>query len=157
MPKFTWCKWDWKYTEGGGGLVFCYGAGDENGSIDFIDQIAYVHHKNTNEGNTNIRLIASAPEMYFLLKNLAFELERGNGSNPEYIRQAVPQIRDMLAEIDGEKYSEGTKEKITHELLKECALFIRGNFVLHNQQQGKNLCERVYALFGKVKDTSNEV
>ena len=144
MPKFTGCRWDWKYTEGGGGLVFCYGAENENGDMEFADQIAYVYHKDTEEGNANIRLITSAPGMYFMLKNLMFELERGNGSDPEYIRQAVPQIRDMLAEIDGEKYSEDTKEKIAHELLKDCALFIsNGNFQPHNKQRGKNLCERI--------------
>lgn len=47
MPKFTGCKWDWKYTEGGGGLVFCYGAENENGDMEFADQIAYVYHKDT--------------------------------------------------------------------------------------------------------------
>ena len=155
MPKFTWCKWDWKYTEGGGGLVFCYGAENKNGDIEFAAQIAYVHHKDTEEGNANIRLIASAPEMYFLLKYLAFELERGNGSDLEYVRQAVPQIKAILAEIDGEKYSEGTKEKITHELLKECALFISGgNCQLHNKQRGKNLCERISNFLAITKEDS---
>ena len=47
------------------------------------------------------RLIASAPELYWIAYNLLFELKRGNDSNPEYIKQAIPQIEDLLNRIQG--------------------------------------------------------
>ena len=48
------------------------------------------------------RLIASAPELYWIAYNLLFELKRGNGSNPVYIKQAIPQIEDLLNRIQSE-------------------------------------------------------
>ena len=63
------------------------------------------------EGNTeiasvqeeqNARLIASAPELYWMAYNLLFELKHGNTSNPDYVKQAIPQIEDLLNRIKGQ-------------------------------------------------------
>ena len=48
------------------------------------------------------RLIAHAPELYWMAYNLLFELKRGNGANPEYVAQAIPQIEDLLKRIQAE-------------------------------------------------------
>ena len=50
----------------------------------------------------NARLIASAPELYWMAYNLLFELKRGNASNSEYVKQAIPQIEDLLNRIKGQ-------------------------------------------------------
>ena len=46
-----------------------------------------------------VRLIASAPELYWIAYNLLFELKRGEASNPEYVKQVIPQIEDLLNRI----------------------------------------------------------
>ena len=50
----------------------------------------------------DIHLIVHAPELYWMAYNLLFELKRGNGANPEYVAQAIPQIEDLLKYIQVE-------------------------------------------------------
>ena len=59
----------------------------------------------SDEARGNARLIASAPEMYWMLSNLLFELNRGNWSNPEYVRQARTALEDFLKGLSREERS----------------------------------------------------
>ena len=47
------------------------------------------------------RLIAAAPELYWMVYNLLYELKRGNGARAEYVKQVIPQIEDLLNRIYG--------------------------------------------------------
>ena len=47
------------------------------------------------------RLIAAAPELYWMVYNLLYELKRGNGARAEYVKQVIPQMEDLLNRIYG--------------------------------------------------------
>ena len=75
----------WRYEE----------ALDRYRVYEFDTEIALVRNEQ------NARLIANAPELYWMAYNLLFELKQGNGANPEYVKQAIPQIEDLLNRIEG--------------------------------------------------------
>ena len=69
-----------------------------DGSVSLVAKVS----GDSDEARANARLIASAPEMYWMLRNLTFELKRGNWSNPEYIRQSRIQLEDFLKKLNEE-------------------------------------------------------
>ena len=77
-------KWDYKES-----ILNTYSVYEGDTTIAVVSEEKY------------LQLIASAPELYWTAYNLLFELKRGNGSNPEYIKQAIPQIEDLLNRIQG--------------------------------------------------------
>lgn len=92
MSNFTFGKWE--YEE-----YIPYGI-TLNGTEYLVRQgetdIALVKREE------DARLITAAPELYWMAYNLLFELKRGNGANPEYIAQAIPQIEELLKRIQGD-------------------------------------------------------
>ncbi|MBQ7170393.1 MAG: hypothetical protein IJR63_10890 [Synergistaceae bacterium] len=69
-----------------------------DGSVSLVAKVS----GDSDEARGNARLIASAPEMYWMLRNLLFELKRGNWSDLEYIRQSRIQLEDFLNKLSGE-------------------------------------------------------
>ena len=57
----------------------------------------------SDEARGNARLIARAPEMYWMLSNLLFELKRGNWSDLEYVRQSRTALEDFLKGLSREE------------------------------------------------------
>lgn len=134
MEKFTQGKWDYEYSDNGVGYnIFPYDSDDRHSTL------AYVYKCSVDEGYANALLIAHAPEMYYSLKNIAFELEQGNGSNSEYLLQVIPQIRSLLAEINHEEYQSGSSCEIMRSMLCECVKFLKADSSREVQKLRENI------------------
>lgn len=83
----------WKVGDNGDILSPC-----ADGSVSLVAKVS----GQSDEARGNARLIAHAPEMYWMLSNLLFELKRGNWSNTEYIRQARIVLEDFVKELNEE-------------------------------------------------------
>ena len=84
----------WKVGDNGDIVSPCV-----DGSVSLVAKV----NSHSDDAIGNARLIASAPEMYWMLRNLVFELKRGNWSNLEYIRQARTALEDFLKGLSREE------------------------------------------------------
>ena len=112
MKRFMLYPWAVRHNEAGIEIIE---PGDNNRVIAFVPI-----HKSGDHAFV-ARAIAKAPEMYYAQRNIAFELSRGNGSDPEYIKQVISVTENMIAEIDGAYPGSAMRERAMRDLLKECA------------------------------------
>ena len=48
------------------------------------------------------RIKAEAESMYWMLRNMLYELKRGSGKDADYLTQMIDDIGEVLSRIDGE-------------------------------------------------------
>ncbi len=62
----------------------------------FVDVVA------EDEDVHEARIKAEAESMYWMLRNMLYELKRGSGDDADYIAQVIGDIGEVLSRIDGE-------------------------------------------------------
>ena len=62
----------------------------------FVDVVA------DDEDIHEARMKAEAESMYWMLRNMLYELKRGSGDDADYIAQVIGDIGEVLSHIDGE-------------------------------------------------------
>lgn len=151
MKGFALYPWAVKHGEAGIEIIE---PGDNNRVIAFVP----IH--NSGDHEFVARAIAKAPEMYYAQRNIAFELSRGNGSDPEYVKLVIDETEDMIAEIDGAYPGSVMREKAMKDLLKECASVLSSVELfgrihpINLTESTKKLGERINAFLGDTEGSS---
>ena len=94
MSKFTLGKWWIAPPIFDGDAIFA--PPQEKGRRNEVVAMGILNH-------ADARLITAAPELYWMVYNMLYELKHGNGANPEYVKQVIPQMEELLARIDVEE------------------------------------------------------
>ena len=112
MEKFTKGEWKWLYSKNDDGFFGLY-SGDEPVAVpqccnDGDDGRAWFSTDESYYGETALKqadadLIAAAPEMYEMLKQVSELVDIDGGSAIDWIVENTFDIRELLAKARGEK------------------------------------------------------